>query len=56
MAFDPRTRTLAVIEIKTQLDDLGQIERTLAWYEREAWAAARRLGWRPPRPLAGFYR
>ena len=49
LAFDPRTRTLLVIEIKTQLDDLGRIERTLAWYERDAWAAARRLGWRPRR-------
>jgi hypothetical protein len=40
---------LLVVEIKTELRDLGQLERTLGWYEREAWAAARRLGWRPRR-------
>lgn len=49
LAFEPRSGTLLVIEIKTQLDDLGQVERSLAWYEREAAAAARRLGWRPHR-------
>lgn len=49
LAFEPRSGTLLVIEIKTQLDDLGQVERSLGWYEREAWAAARRLGWRPHR-------
>lgn len=49
LAIDPHSGTLLVIEIKTQLDDLGQIERSLSWYEREAVAAARRLGWRPRR-------
>lgn len=49
LAFEPRSATLLVIEIKTQLEDLGQTERTLGWYEREAPAAARRLGWRPRR-------
>ena len=47
LAFDPRTATLLVIEIKTQLDDLGALERQIGWYERMAWAAAGRLGWRP---------
>lgn len=49
LAFQPVSGTLLVIEIKTQLDDLGQVERSLAWYEREAAAAARRLGWRQRR-------
>jgi transcriptional regulator with XRE-family HTH domain len=47
LAFDPRNRTLLIIEIKTRLDDIGAIERQIAWYERHAVAAARRLGWRP---------
>jgi transcriptional regulator with XRE-family HTH domain len=47
LAFDPRTGTLLVIEIKTRLDDLGALERQIGWYERMAWDAARRLGWRP---------
>jgi transcriptional regulator with XRE-family HTH domain len=35
-----------VFEIKTEIDDLGRIQRSVGWYEREAWHAARRLGWR----------
>jgi transcriptional regulator with XRE-family HTH domain len=49
LAFDQRTATLLVIEIKTKLDDLGALERQVGWYERMAWDAARRLGWRPRR-------
>jgi transcriptional regulator with XRE-family HTH domain len=51
LAWHPATGLLLVIEIKTELHDLGAVERTLGWYEREAWAAARRLGWRPHRVL-----
>ena len=47
LAFDPTTGTLLVIEIKTRLDDLGGLERQIAWYERMAWQAARGRGWRP---------
>jgi transcriptional regulator with XRE-family HTH domain len=36
-------------ELKTEIHDAGAIQRTLAWYEREAWDAARRVGWRPRR-------
>ncbi|MBA2380473.1 MAG: helix-turn-helix domain-containing protein [Chloroflexi bacterium] len=49
LAFHPPTRTLLVVEIKTELHDLGAIERSLGWYQRESWSAARRLGWRPAR-------
>jgi transcriptional regulator with XRE-family HTH domain len=49
LAFDPRTRTLLVIEVKTRLDDLGAVERQLAWYERSALDLARRTGWRADR-------
>lgn len=49
LAFDPRTRTLLIIEVKSSIDDLGAIERQVGWYERSAWAAARRFGWRPAR-------
>jgi transcriptional regulator with XRE-family HTH domain len=52
LAFDPRTGTLLIIEIKTRLDDLGAIERQLAWYERMAWQPARALGWRPQRVVS----
>ena len=51
LAWHPGTGLILVIEVKTELRDLGAIERTFGWYEREAWAAARRLGWRPRRVL-----
>lgn len=52
LAFDPRTRTLFVVEIKTRLDDLGALERQIGWYERMAWQAGQRLGWRPLRVMS----
>jgi transcriptional regulator with XRE-family HTH domain len=52
LAFHPVYRIALVIELKTEIRDVGAIERTLGWYEREAWAATRRLGWRP-RVVAG---
>jgi DNA-binding XRE family transcriptional regulator len=52
LAFDPRSGTLIVVEIKTRLDDLGGMERQIAWYERAALPVARSLGWLPRRSLA----
>lgn len=51
LAYHPVTRWLLVIEIKTEIHDLGAIERSLGWYEREAVIAARRMGWRPGRSI-----
>jgi len=51
LAFHPTSGVMLVIEIKTEIHDLGQVERSLGWYEREAWAAARRFGWRPTREI-----
>lgn len=45
LAFRPRDRSLLVTEIKSDLQDLGEVQRTLAFYAREAPAAARRRGW-----------
>jgi len=47
LAFHPSSRVLLVIELKTEIRDLGAIGRAVGWYEREAWTAARRFGWRP---------
>jgi transcriptional regulator with XRE-family HTH domain len=49
LAFDHRSNTLILIELKTRLDDLGAIERQLGWYEREAFRVAGTLGWQPRR-------
>jgi DNA-binding XRE family transcriptional regulator len=47
LAYDPRRRILVVVEVKTSIDDLRDIERQLDWYMREAPTLARDLGWRP---------
>jgi transcriptional regulator with XRE-family HTH domain len=49
LAFRPADGGLFCPEMKTELHDAGAIQRTLAWYERESWAAARAIGWRPKR-------
>jgi transcriptional regulator with XRE-family HTH domain len=49
LAFDPRTGTLIVIEIKTVIDDVGALERQVDWYERMARNVARDRGWQPRR-------
>ena len=51
LAFDRQSGTLLVIEIKTRLDDLGAIERQLAWYERAAPDVVRRFDWKPRRTV-----
>lgn len=51
LAWHAQSGLLLVIEIKTEIHDLGAIERSLGWYEREAWIASRRLGWRPRRSM-----
>ena len=47
MGYRSADRSLMTTEIKSDLPDIGGLQRTTAWYEREAWAAARRFGWRP---------
>ena len=49
LAFDPRSRTLLIVEVKTRLDDLGALERQIGGYERSATDVAHRLGWQPDR-------
>jgi hypothetical protein len=47
LAFDPVTRRLLIIETKTSVEDVGELDRQLGSYERAAWDAARARGWRP---------
>lgn len=51
MGYRALDRSLLTSEIKTGLPDVGALQRTTCWYEREAWAAARRFGWRPVRQV-----
>lgn len=52
LAFRSADGSLLVEETKTELDDLGRIQRSLAFYEREAMTAAAKLGWAPRRVAA----
>lgn len=52
LAFNPEARVLLVIEVKTDLVDIGGLERQLDWYEREARNRSRDLGWEPSRIMA----
>jgi transcriptional regulator with XRE-family HTH domain len=54
LAYHPESGVLIVVEIKTEIHDIGGIERSLGWYEREAWNAGRWLGWRPRRVLGSL--
>jgi transcriptional regulator with XRE-family HTH domain len=45
VAFDPLTRRILVVEVKTEIRDVGALERQMSWYLRTAPAAALRLGW-----------
>jgi transcriptional regulator with XRE-family HTH domain len=51
LAFRPADRLLAVGEFKSDLIDIGGLERQVGWYEREAAIAAARRGWRPRRVI-----
>jgi len=47
LAIDRGSGLLMVIEVKTEIHDLGAVDRQLARYVASARSAARRLGWRP---------
>lgn len=47
LAFHPIRLVLLIIEVKTELNDLGGLERQLRWYVREAPRAAMEFGWQP---------
>ena len=47
LAFREADRALLVEETKTDIPDMGGLQRSVAFYERTALSAARRLGWRP---------
>jgi len=47
LAYHPDEHVLLVIEVKTEVRDVGEIDRQMSSYERSAWAAALGRGWRP---------
>jgi transcriptional regulator with XRE-family HTH domain len=53
LAFHRATGRLLVVEVKTEIRDVGALERQVGWYMREARSAAARLGWRV-RSIAGL--
>jgi len=51
LAFRPSDRSLLVDETKTDIPDMGALQRSVAFYEREAVKVASALGWRPARTV-----
>jgi transcriptional regulator with XRE-family HTH domain len=51
LAFRPVDRALLVDETKTDIPDMGALQRSVAFYEREAPRVAAALGWRPVRTV-----
>jgi transcriptional regulator with XRE-family HTH domain len=47
LGFDARTRRLIVVEVKTELRDLGRLDRQVESYARTCLEAAARHGWHP---------
>lgn len=47
LAYRESDGLMLVIEVKTELADIGRLQRQVSWYERAAWDAAHRRGWRP---------
>ena len=45
LAFDPASGRLLVVEVKTELRDLGGLQRQVGWYQRAAPTVAGALGW-----------
>ncbi len=54
LAHRPSDGAVIVVEVKTEIRDLGAIVRTLRWCAEEAPAAARRDGWRPRRVVVAL--
>ena len=52
LAFHAVREALVTGELKTGLPDTGATLRQIGWYERDAWGAARRLGWHPRRAVS----
>jgi transcriptional regulator with XRE-family HTH domain len=49
LAFREVDATLVIEETKTEIHDVGALQRSVAFYEREARRVAEALGWRPRR-------
>jgi transcriptional regulator with XRE-family HTH domain len=47
LAYDPAAGRLLVVEVKTELRDLGGLQRQVSWYVRAARSAVAPLGWLP---------
>jgi transcriptional regulator with XRE-family HTH domain len=47
LAFRQSDRALLIIEVKTELNDVGRLLRSLGWYARSCRDAAHSIGWRP---------
>jgi transcriptional regulator with XRE-family HTH domain len=49
LAYRESDSTMLLVEVKTEVNDMGATLRQFSWYERDAWPTARRIGWHPRR-------
>lgn len=49
LAYREADRSLLVEESKSDIPDVGGLQRSLSFYQSTAWEAARKLGWNPRR-------
>jgi transcriptional regulator with XRE-family HTH domain len=54
LGYRSADRSLLINECKTDIVDIGAIQRATSWYERGAWSAARRFGWRPAQSVTAL--
>jgi hypothetical protein len=45
LAFDPASGRLLIVEVKTELRDVGGLQRQVGWYQRAGPTVAGALGW-----------
>ena len=45
LAYREQEAAMLIVEVKRSLDDIGSLERSLAWYERGAAMISREHGW-----------
>jgi hypothetical protein len=54
LAFHADRRALFVAEVKTEIVDIGAVQRQLGWYARSARDAGRSFGWRIDVTISGL--
>jgi transcriptional regulator with XRE-family HTH domain len=52
LAYRESDGLMLVIEVKTELADIGMLQRQVSWYERAAWKVVEQQGWSPRQAMS----